>query len=112
MTVLEAATDIMMNHDKTAFRCPDRTRIFACKLNEKLGFPESTDRIKYVDAVPSLNTILPRHFDSKDDHRPGYTRSAVYSFITNMNNRNYHLAIVMCTCSSVGACLEQLSKNN
>jgi hypothetical protein len=108
MQVLESVSKILMDHDKTAFRCPHRTGIFASKFNSALGFPRSSNKFEYVEAVLSFNTELPGHLDTKDDHRTGYTRTSVYSYTTIISNKNYRLAIIMCTRSSVGACLETI----
>ena len=107
--VMESATKIMIRHDKKCFRCPKRNLVFLRRLNKEIGFPHSTSRIEYVDAVLSRNTMLPGHIDRKNDHRDGYSRTAVYSYKTVIANKDYRVAIIMCTRSSAGACIKDIS---
>ena len=45
-----------------------RTRFASKLLREKNGFPNASFKFEYIDIVLSLNTILPKHIDSKNDY--------------------------------------------
>jgi hypothetical protein len=109
--VLETGTKIVRRHGPISFADPQRKAIFASKLNNKLGFPRSTNQFEFVDIVLSMNTVLPAHLDTFNDHRHGYDSCLVYSFSTNVNGKVSRVAMIMTTRSSVGACLTKIKTN-
>ena len=82
--------------------------MFVRRLNKAIGFPDSTNRIEYVNTVLSRNTMLPGHIDTQNDHWRGYSQTAACSYKTDIANKAYRVSIIMCTRSSVGACLKDI----
>ena len=109
--VLETGTKIVRRHRPNSFADPQRKAIFASKLNNKLGFPRSTNQFEFVDIVLSMNTVLPAHLDTSNDHRHGYDSCLVYSFSPNVNGKVCRVAMIMTTRTSVGACLTKMKTN-
>ena len=109
--VLETGTKIVCQKTPNAFADPERKAIFASTLNNKLGFPRSTNQFEFVDIVLSSNTVLPAHLDTWNDHRDGYDSCLVYSFSTNVNGQVCRVAMIMTTRTSVGACLSKIKTN-
>ena len=62
---------------------------------------------EYYDILLSRNTVLLKHIDSKNDHRPGYNFCVVYSFFQVIEKLEYNVSIIMTTRSDVGAAIEK-----
>ena len=75
---------------------------------EKIGFPNASFKFEYIDIVLSLNTILPKHIDSKNDHRKGYNHCTVYSFYQVVDELEYKVSVIMTTRLTVGAAFEKV----
>ena len=61
--------------------------------------------------VLSLNIVLPKHIDSKNDSRKGYNLCVVYSFYKNIDDLEYKVSVIMTTCSAVGTAYDKAIKN-
>lgn len=107
ITLFESAQTFVERHTDSPFSDKNRTLIFSKLLNKKLGYPRARFKFEYFDIVLSRNTVLPKHIDSKNDHRPGYNYCAVYSFFETVNGLEYKVSVIMCTRSSVGSAMEK-----
>ena len=105
-TVLEQATQLVCRKYPGAMSDSLCTKLFASKLNGRLGKPNSCSRFEYVDIVLSYNTVFPSHLDEKNDHHPGYDHCAVYTFTTNVSGRVCRAAVTMTSRTAAGAWLE------
>ena len=85
-----------------------RTRFASKLLRETIGFPNASFKFEYIDIVLSLNTILPKHIDSKNDHRKGYNHCTVYSFYQIVDKLEYKVSVIMTTRLTVGAAFEKV----
>ena len=88
-----------------------RTQVFSKKFNHLLGYPSAKFRFEYIDIVVSRNTALPKHIDSKNDHRDGYNLCVVYSFYCVIDSLEYKVSVIMCTRNDVGVALERALKH-
>ena len=77
-----------------------RTRIFARKLNDQLGFPTSTSKFEYY-------TILQKHIDRMNDARPGYNFCVVYSFFQQVEELEYLVSVIMTVRNTVGVAFDR-----
>ena len=87
-----------------------RTKVFAKRLNNALGFPHSRAKFEYYDIVLSCNLVLLKHLDTKSDHRKGYTICVVYSFYQVIECVQYKISIIMTTRNTVGCALDNANK--
>ena len=62
---------------------------------------------EYFDILLSRNTVLLKHIDSKNDHRPGYNFCVVYSFFQVIEKLEHRVYIIMTTRSAVRAAMEK-----
>ena len=85
-----------------------RTKIFAKRLNNALGFPHSRTKFEYYDIVLSCNLVLLKHLDTKNDHRKGYNICVVYSFYQIIEGVQYKISIIMTTRSTVGCAIDNI----
>ena len=88
-----------------------RTNTFSKLFNQTLGYPQEKFKFEYFDIVLYLNTILPKHIDSKNDSREGYSLCVVYSFYQKVDDLEYKVSIIMTTRSAAGAAYERAIKN-
>ena len=108
VAVFEAATKFVKRHSDNAFSNRQRTRIFTDKLNEQLDIAGSSTLFEYYDIVLTRNCVLPKHIDSKNDHREGYNFCVVYSFHHTINGLEYKVSIIMTTRTNVGAAFDKI----
>ena len=105
-TVLEQATQLVRRKYPGAMSDSLRTKLFASKLNGRLGKPNCCNRFAYVDIVLSYSTVLPSHLDKKNAHCPGYDHCAVHTFAANVSGRVCRVAVFMTSRIAAGAWLE------
>ena len=105
--VFESVQNIVDSQLTNPFPNKVRTKLCLKRLNKALGFPLSCSKFEYFDIVLYRNTILPKHTDSKNDHRAGYNFCAVYSFYQLIDDLEYKVSVIMTTCTSLGAALEE-----
>ena len=105
--IFEAAQLFVDKNLPGSFPVQRRTKTFSKLLNEMLGYPKAKFKFEYFDIVLSLNTILPKHIDSKNDNRQGYNLCCVYSFYQKNDNVEYKVSIIMTTRSAVGAAYDK-----
>ena len=106
--IMETATKLARRKVVGAFSNHLRSKVYAKRFNDKLGFPSSSNLFEYVDIVLSYNTILPAHLDKNNDHRPGYDHTVVYSYFTKVNVMQCRVACIMCIRTVVRANTEKL----
>ena len=87
------------------------SKIYADRLNNKLGFPRSSNLFEYDDIVVSRNTVLPSYFDWNNDHRTGYDHTVVHTYLTKVDGKVCRVTIIMCTRTVVGANNIKLTKH-
>ena len=109
MILFELSSHFIQQHDKTVFCNLDRNNIFASRFNKLMGFEGSLSNFEYIDLVLSRNTILRKHIDGKNDHRPGYNQCAVYSFYQHIDGLEFKVSIVMTTRTAIGAAFDQIA---
>ena len=107
MVLFEESTSFTRVWHKDSFSDPRRNKHCAGYLNSLLGFPRSTSLFEFVDVIISLNTILTKHCDEKDCHRPGYNESCVYSYYIEIEGYRYKVSIVMTTRTTVGCAFDK-----
>ena len=88
-----------------------RTRFASKLVREKNRFPNTSFKFEYIDIVLSLNTILPKHIDSNNDHRKGYNHCTVYSFYQVVDELEYKVSVIMTTRLTVGAAFKNVITN-
>jgi len=110
MVIFEEATKFTGVWHKDSFSDPRRNNHCAAYLNSKLGFPKSTSLFEFFDFFISRNTILPKHCDEKNCHRPGYNECCVYSYFTEVDGDQYKVSIVMTTRTTVGCAFDRAKK--
>jgi len=93
-----------------AFPKGARTHHCTKTLNNALGIPHTKSKFEYYDIVLSRNTVLPKHIDSKNDHRSGYNLCTVYSYYQAIDGLEYKVSVIMTTRSSVGAAFDKAQK--
>ena len=109
---METATKISEQHFPNAFNDIVRTNVHAALFNARLQCPESCNKFEYVDIVVSHNTVLPAHLDRKNDNRPGYDHTVVYTYMANVSGKLFRVAVIMCTRTVVGANKDKLTTNS
>ena len=99
----EGGQRFLCDNYRSAMR--DLNRISHCvkRLNEAMGFPQSTSRFEYFDVVLTRNALLKKHMDYKNDYRHGYDHCVVYSFFCG----TYRIAVIMTTRRDIGAALDR-----
>ena len=107
MLLFEASTNFTCTWHKDSFSNAERNKQCAGYLNSKLGFPQSKSLFEYFDIVISRNTILQKHCDVKNCHRPGYSLCCVYSYFTQFCGDEYKVSIIMTTRTTVGSAFEK-----
>ena len=103
--VFEAAQFFVESKYPNPFPNQLRTEQCSNRLKEAMGFPHAQFKFEYFDIVLSRNTILPKHIDSKNDHRVGYDICAVYSFYQVIEGLEYRVSIIMTTRTTLGAAM-------
>ena len=111
MHLFEASTKFTCTWHKDSFSNPKRNKECAGYLNCKLGFPQSTSLFEFIDMVISRNTILLKHVDTKNCHRPGYNICCVYSYYTQLLGDEYKVSIIMTTRTTIGCAFEKAMNN-
>ena len=107
MIIFEEATTFTHLWHKDSLSNPARNKQCAGYLNSKMGFPLTTSLFEYFDLFISRNTILPKHCDVKNCHRPGYSMCCVYSYYTQIGRDEYKVSIIMTTWTTVGCAFEK-----
>ena len=54
--------------------------------------------------------MLPKHIDSKNDHRSGYNLCTIYSYYQAIDGLEYKVSVIVTTRSSVGAAFDKAQK--
>lgn len=90
-----------------------RHTLFAQQFNKELGFESAKTRFEYYDIlVTEVSTMsgasLYRHIDGKNDNRPGYTGSVVYSFHCEHKSLHYKCSIIMTSRTVCGAAMDRI----
>ena len=98
------------NHLPNSFPNTNRTRFASKRLRQAIGFPNALSKFKYVDIVLSLNTILPKHIDSKNDNQKGYNHCTVYYFYQIIEEVECKVFVIMTTRLTNGAAFEHVTK--
>lgn len=106
MKCVESCQVFVNKHFHNSFPDANRNHQCAGRLNSAIGYPNSKAKFEYYDIILSRNTILRRHCDTKNDHRPGYNHCVVYSFFHSIDGRQYRVSIVMTTRSTIGCAYE------
>ena len=110
--VFEAAQSFVESHYHNPFPNELRTKQCSKRLNIAMGYPYGRFKFEYFDIVLSRNTILPKHIDSKNDHREGYNICAVYSFYQVIEGLEYRVSIIMTTRTTLGAAMKKATSLN
>ena len=84
-----------------------RTRLFAQRMNRKIGYPNLTSKFEYYHLVLSRNTVLRKHIDTCNDSRAGYNLCVVYSFFQIVRDVEYRISIIMTTRNNVGVAFDR-----
>jgi hypothetical protein len=108
--IFDAGQMFIDNNLPDSFPNNARTRFASKLLRDTIGFPNASFKFEYIDIVLSLNTILPKHIDSKNDHRKGYNHCTVYSFYQVIDELEYKVSVIMTTRLTVGAAFEKVIK--
>ena len=111
MILFEASTKFTCTWHKYSFPNPERNTQCVGYLNSKLGFSQSKSLFEYFDIVISRNTILRKHCDVKNCHRPGYSIYCVYSYYTHFGGDEYKVYIIMTARTTVGSAFEKANNN-
>ena len=109
--VFEAAHKFTEEQYPHSFPSDLRTKSYSNPLKAVLGFPCANFKFEYFGIVPSRNTVLPKHIDTKNDHREGYNICTVYSFYQFINDLEFKVSIIMTTRSAVGAAFVKATTN-
>ena len=110
ITILEAAQIFVDTHLPNSFPNEIQTKYGSKRLKRSIGFPNALFKFEYLDIVLSLNTVLPKHIDSKNDNRQGYNHCTVYSFYQVVDELEYKVSIIMATRLTVGAAFAKAHK--
>ena len=103
MALFNASTQFTKTWMKDSFSDNERNSKCAGLLNRAVGCPNATSLFEYFDIVVTRNTILQKHLDVKNDHRPGYNLCCVYSFYTTTDHSEVKVSIIMTTRTTVGS---------
>ena len=103
MKLAEGGQRFLCDHYRSAGRDLNRIKHCVKRLNEAMGFPQSTSRFEYFDIVLTQNTLLEKHMDYKNDNREGYDHCVVYSFFYG----TFRIAVIMTTRRDIGAALDR-----
>ena len=103
MKLAEGGQRFLCDHYRSAGRDLNRIKHCVKRLNEAMGFPQSTSRFEYFDIVLTQNTLLKKHMDYKNDNREGYDHCVVYSFFYG----TFRIAVIMTTRRDIGAALDR-----
>ena len=107
MILFQCATQFALLWNKESFPDEERNTLCAGYLNSRLGFPTSKSLFEYYEIVLSRNTILRKHCDVKNCHRPGYNICCVYSYYVEVNEEEYKVSIIMTSRTTVGSALNK-----
>ena len=105
-TVLEQASQIVRRKYPGAMSDSLRTKLFAFKLNGRLGNPILVTDLSTLTLCCSTTPFCPVSLTRKNDHRTGYDHCAVYTFSTNISGRVCRVAVIMTSRTAAGAWLE------
>lgn len=111
VAVLEMGQAFADHHFPNSYNNKMRTKHCSKLMNELMGFPKAAFRFEYIDIVLSRNTELPKHIDSKNDHRDGYHLTVVYSFYCVIGGKEYKVSVIMCSRNDLGVAFERAMEN-
>ena len=108
--IFEAGQIFVDSNLTNSFPNVNRTRYASTRLKRIIGFPRALFKFEYVDIFLSLNTVLPKHIDNKNDNRQGYNHCTFYSLYQVTDELEYKVSIIMTTCLTVGAAFAKAHK--
>jgi hypothetical protein len=111
MILFEAATQFTSKWYEDSFSDHERNIRCAGYLNSQMGFPGSRSLFEYFMMVISRNTVLSKHCDVKNCHRPGYNICCVYSYYVHVGGQEYKVSIIMTTRTTVGSAFNKALTN-
>ena len=110
--IANVGTNVVRSYfGKDALRNRFRNKHFSKRLMKRLGWDEDDIGWEYFDILITTNNVaLHRHMDYKNDSRPGYDHTFVYSFSGLVDGTEYKISVIMTTRCDVGSAVERIVK--